>query len=439
MAITLAQFLWAIGQQESGGNYSSINSGSGALGKYQIMPSNLPSWSRQVLGYSVSVSQFMSSPSIQEAIANGILGGYFRSYGAAGAASMWYSGQPDPTKGYGNPPVSTYVNQVLGRIGGAPVGGGTTTTTTTGGGATPAVTTPVLDSNTLAAMYGLSANLLNSNKELKSLFGQAVSAQWSADVFLAHLKNTRWWATTTNTQRQFLTLKYTDPATFQQKWVETVNHMNALAVAVGYGNLLGKGTAWGQMDIFLRNAAIHSLQDGWSDARITDWFGGGLNFHNGQMDGQAGIDYDKLHTYAYANGLSQSSAWYLDAIRKIEGGQSTTDTMISTLRQQAASHYTAYSAQILAGQNALDLAAPYVQAVSSLLEIPQGGVDLSNKYVAKAMQAPVPAGGLPGSQYPLWQLENDVRNDPLWTKTNNARESTMTAAHQIAVDFGVAF
>jgi hypothetical protein len=439
VAITLAQFLWAIGQQESGGNYGSVNSGSGALGKYQIMPSNLPSWSRQVLGYSVSVSQFLSSPSIQEAIANGILGGYFRSYGAAGAAAMWYSGQPDPTKGYGNPPVSTYVNEVLGRVGGAPVNATTTTTTTTGGGAAPAVTTPVLDPTTLAAMYGLSANLINSDKGLKSLFSQAVTGQWTPDVFLAHLKNTSWWAKNSDTMRQYLTLKYTDPATFSQKWVETVMHANALAVTVGFGNLTAKGAGIGKMDPTLQAAAMHILQDGWSDARVSSWLGAAVNFHGGLLSGQAGIDFDKLHTYAYANGGNGSSAWYLNAVRAIEGGSSTIDSVIAQMRQGAAAKYAAYAPQILAGQNVLDLAAPYVQAVSTLLEIPQGSVDLTNKYISKAMQAPLPTNGLPGSQYPLWQLENDVRADPLWAKTNNARESTMTAAHQIAVDFGVAF
>jgi len=40
---------------------------------------------------------------------------------------------------------------------------------------------------------------------------------------------------------------------------------------------------------------------------------------------------------------------------------------------------------------------------------------------------------------PLWQFENEVRNDPLWRKTNNARESMMTVAHQVAKDFGLVY
>lgn len=132
-ASSLDAFLWAIGQQESGGNYSSVNSGSGALGKYQVMPANIPSWTKRALGHSVSTSEYLHSPAEQEAVARTVLGGYYAKYGAAGAAAAWYSGQPDPNKTYGNPPVYKYVASVLALMAKAPAsaGGGSTATTTT--------------------------------------------------------------------------------------------------------------------------------------------------------------------------------------------------------------------------------------------------------------------------------------------------------------------
>jgi hypothetical protein len=116
------QFLWAIGQQESSGNYTDVNRSSGALGKYQVMPGNVASWSKRVLGHSVSTTEFLHSPQLQEQIVKGILGEDYRRYGPAGAAAMWYSGQPDPTKTYGHPSVKAYVAQVLGRMKKAPGG-----------------------------------------------------------------------------------------------------------------------------------------------------------------------------------------------------------------------------------------------------------------------------------------------------------------------------
>src|SRR5690242_14824625 len=92
MALTFEQFMQGISIQESGGSYSAVNRGSGALGKYQVMPSNVAGWSRQVLGYSISPSTFLHSPSLQEQIVRGILKGYFDKWGPRGAAAAWYAG-----------------------------------------------------------------------------------------------------------------------------------------------------------------------------------------------------------------------------------------------------------------------------------------------------------------------------------------------------------
>lgn len=111
-----ASFIWAIKQQESGGDYNVVNSSSGALGAYQVMPSNVAEWTRQALGQSLSPQQYLSDPTAQDRVAETILGGYYDQYGARGAAAMWYSGQPDPNKTYGSPSVADYVADILNRM-----------------------------------------------------------------------------------------------------------------------------------------------------------------------------------------------------------------------------------------------------------------------------------------------------------------------------------
>lgn len=86
----------SIGKHESGGNYGALNKYSGAMGKYQIMPSNINGtgrgWDYEALGYDVSTSAFLKSPDIQEKIASYKLQNYYNKYGAAGAAIAWYAG-----------------------------------------------------------------------------------------------------------------------------------------------------------------------------------------------------------------------------------------------------------------------------------------------------------------------------------------------------------
>lgn len=106
-------FIWAVGQQESGGNYRAVNGSSGALGRWQIEPANLPGWARQCRMPMVTPRYFLDHPPYQNRMVDCILGGYYDHYGARGAAAMWYSGQPDWHATYGNPPVYQYVNSVI--------------------------------------------------------------------------------------------------------------------------------------------------------------------------------------------------------------------------------------------------------------------------------------------------------------------------------------
>lgn len=116
----LGAILRALGSQESGNNYGSVNKGSGALGRWQVMPSNVPSWSKQTLGHSVSTQQFLSSPKLQNAIVRHIFGGYVDKYGVKGALSAWYSGDPkrwnDRSHVSSGPSVAEYVQSILSRL-----------------------------------------------------------------------------------------------------------------------------------------------------------------------------------------------------------------------------------------------------------------------------------------------------------------------------------
>lgn len=432
MSITLDQLLAGVRQVESGGNYSVVN-GIGAVGAYQVMKANIPSWTRKALGYSLTWQQFRDSKAAQDKVARVILGGYFRKYGAEGAASMWFSGQPNPNSraSDGGNTVRQYVDKVMRSSGAAPAD-------FSSGGSTGIPVAPKLDADELAEQYGLTSTLINSSKELKRLFNQAVGEGWSPAKFQASLKNSRWWQTQSDTLRKYITTKYSDPATFAQNWKAGQFAVNSLAVAVGWDSQINKK---GQSSKILKEAIYNKLALGWSDDRLKSWFAARVHIDNGAdsvLGGEVGDAFNKLHELAYLNGMKYSD-WYGREARDIASGKTTMEEAEGLIRRQAAARYSAYREQILAGQNVLDLAAPYIKTVSQLLELPETDVDLANKHVAKAMSAKPGKGAEGGSQMPLWQFENQVREDPLWRKTNNARESMMTVARQVAKDFGLAF
>lgn len=120
----LRAILRALGAQESGNNYGSVNQDSGALGRWQVMPSNIQGpggWDMEALGRNISTDQFLNSKRLQNKIIRNKFGGYLDDYGLAGALSTWYSGSPDKWNNkdsQGNyPSVYQYVKDVLDRLG----------------------------------------------------------------------------------------------------------------------------------------------------------------------------------------------------------------------------------------------------------------------------------------------------------------------------------
>lgn len=121
----LDRLMAAIKKQESNGNYRATNP-SGATGAYQILRSNFEGaggWDRDALGRDVNYNQFISDPSIQDAIARYQLGLYLQKYGPAGAAVAWYGGpgavshmyDKTPQSG-GYPSLYAYWNSVLNKM-----------------------------------------------------------------------------------------------------------------------------------------------------------------------------------------------------------------------------------------------------------------------------------------------------------------------------------
>jgi hypothetical protein len=119
---SLNALLRALGAQESGNRYGATNP-SGALGRWQVLASNIAGnggWDMEALRRNITPGQFLHNPHLQNAIVRYKFGNYLKKYGAKGALSAWYSGDPNRWKhgggGNGGPSVYDYVMQVLNRL-----------------------------------------------------------------------------------------------------------------------------------------------------------------------------------------------------------------------------------------------------------------------------------------------------------------------------------
>jgi hypothetical protein len=116
----LIRFREAVGQIESGGNYTARNPVSGAYGKYQIMPSNWPSWASTYLGN----ANASWSPSNQDTVASGKMTSLYRWLGSWRRVAYWWLTGSSQTSGWSSYATS-YVNKVM-----AEYSGGSDTTST---------------------------------------------------------------------------------------------------------------------------------------------------------------------------------------------------------------------------------------------------------------------------------------------------------------------
>lgn len=96
---SMSQYANAIKSIESSGNYGALGpvtaKGDRAYGAYQVMGNNIPSWTKELLGYSISATDFLKSRSIQDAVFQQQFKKSIDKFGNfSDAASVWFTGRP---------------------------------------------------------------------------------------------------------------------------------------------------------------------------------------------------------------------------------------------------------------------------------------------------------------------------------------------------------
>lgn len=298
--------------------------------------------------------------------------------------------------------------------------------TGSGRGGDPVV--PKLNQKELAEQYGFTMSFLNANPDLKKNFQKMVSEGWSKEMFQAKLRETGWWKHHSDKERQYLTQMFTDPATARQSLSQASTTVRQLANQLGI-----KETRFtkGKMS----EAAYNMVAKGWNEGQLRYYLGQYVYFDGGDMEGQGADVQNDLRSYAYSMGVKMSDSWYANVTRQVLRGTATATDQKNVMLRMAKASFPQYSKQLDAGQTVADIAQPYMQSMSQILELPQGSINLYDSTVKKALQYKNPTT-LQTQAKPLWQFENDLRGDPRWKQTKNAQDSLMQVGHQVLSDFG---
>lgn len=269
--------------------------------------------------------------------------------------------------------------------------------------------------------------LLTTVPELNTLLHQAMSGKWSTTTFLDKIHQSDWWQTHNDAERQLLGEQFTDRQQYVTTMVNGYNQVYSLASQLGV-----------HLDFpTVKSLALQAIDNSWTQDQLKQQIG--AHFSGSPWTGQAAQLDQQLKQLYGEYGLPISPAVLESSIRSLLSGRTTMDTYTQQAITSAKSMYPSLSGQLDTGLTVKQIADPYVTTMSNLLEIAPDTISLQDPTIKKALQGSVidqGQGKATVSTTPIWQFENQLREDPRWSQTQNAHDTINSALATIGRDWG---
>lgn len=459
MGMTFEQFLYGIGQAETGGysNQYAVNTGNGMYGKYQVNGIHLGSgdWAMKYFKRPVSTGEYLRNPALQEQLVRMVMADYSKKYKGNYdvMAAAWNAGEGHVARYGGVPPFSetqNYIKRMRAAAPKAPPSAkkntsgpalNATAPAASGGGSTgrwginPSTGQPFKSEADKAAYgkthFGYVEGFLNATPEISKLFNQYVKEDWSDEMLEAKLRGSKWWKTHSKSDREAMMKAFGDPATADAEMEAAKLKVRVAANQIGLREYKGVNAWYSKL-------AYQMVHGGWSDQQLRYEIGKKLDYveNTEHFQGQAEEYHVKLHSLAYDMGVSMSNAWYKQRVKNVAMGIANEEDYLAEIRAASKAQFPQWAKQIDGGKTVADLASPYMQSMSQILELPQGKVNLFDKTIRNAMNYKDPKTGSAGTK-PLWQFETELRKDERWKGTKNAQDSVMSMTTDLLQSFGL--
>lgn len=283
----------------------------------------------------------------------------------------------------------------------------------------------------MASSYGFALAFMDSDPELKKLFNEAVKKTWTPDMFTAKLRATSWFKHHSASVRNAIIMKTSDPASYKAH----VDQMIAQVRDV-WGKSYGVGTQPGELNKWAETA----FRMGWSSEQLMDRMAKGLSFQallkNKNLGGTAAETKAQLDEFTSQYGIDPGNLWKASRLKAVMTGGDTISGIQSRVRDMAKQQYAAFADQIDAGRTVMEIADPYMQKMSDLLEIDPATLSLKDAKIQAALTAKNPEGK-PTAQS-LSDFADTIRKDARWQYTKNAKQQVADVGSQLLRSFGLA-
>jgi len=161
-----------------------------------------------------------------------------------------------------------------------------------------------------------------------------------------------------------------------------------------------------------------------------------LSKFKGTIGGDTLGKVQTLEEYADTFGMSYSKATLDSWSQGIFSGTNTLADIQEKIRRDSASAYPIFADDINKGTSVDALASAYKSSMANILEIDADTISWNDPTFRRALQY-VGADGKPALK-PIWQFEAELRQDPRWDLTDNARATADSLSLKVLRDMGVA-
>jgi hypothetical protein len=277
---------------------------------------------------------------------------------------------------------------------------------------------------------------LEFKNEIDKIFEQALrpNSGWTQDTFNEAIKQTKWYQTTYPSVRQFF-IESNDPrnaANFAEKLQNQTDSISAKLEQLGVraqqlDPVSGKYYSNTQT---IQGIAMASIQNNWNDVQLTQHLGDNaqLLFTGG---GAIGSSVEKIKSAALLYGINIDNK-YLNKIQtSLLDPSDGRDTQwyLNEMQNQAIDLYKPFAESIKSGRTLYEITNNYRTKMSNLLEVDSENItwqDLMGKVIDPTT----------GNARMESEFTKQLKQDPLWQYTKNAKETYSNMSLDLMKQFG---
>jgi hypothetical protein len=291
-----------------------------------------------------------------------------------------------------------------------------------------------------AERYSYAYGLFVNNKELMNTLRTAIKENWTDTKFKASIQGSKWYQARDNNQRLAAAAEASDSKSFETTIGNVARGLSDRILAITGQRISITDPKLLERAKKLYRDKYNNWQDEVDNVVKAEYLTLQKNPDNiFDLGGLLGRYQDNFMSTARSFGQRISDDMAGTYAMQVAKGDLTEDDVIDKIRRQAAGMFPGYRDLIMQGINVDQISDTYRGWAASLFEVDEDAIDISDpsgigRYISDALSYKDDKGNY--ASMPLGMFKQQIRNDPKWQFTENARNSYLDFGTGLLRQFG---